>query len=415
MSDWYTITEGNQIEFQKSKDRYWAPETIRINPLSIQSYPATDWIITGWGPMWMYAHAAATLAAANCKSQVRLGGTTGTSENLANSRCRFHPTCDPRCAVFEMDFAQEAHLTDAAIERLMDPALSELCRYKVDKLCITGRANGKAYAAVAAKAVENQVRIIQCLTPADGQVIVYDADGSSLGERPEPESWLTPYLTAPKSTLIVGIIGDPNCGKSVFSLALNHYRGAIKCQGWRLDCDGASPTPDWYLSLSEKDPAQAKSAREAVKLSWTSDMEDLIAEKIIRLRQFFAVAIADLPGGNHTKTPPERVPNHREVMMREVDVFILIERANESSELAWRTALAPHRLDHRIRVVLSSVDPNGTPSLEVCEDHKGIWRGIIRGLDRAKKPDELVPVFQNGLNQIWPALLRHSRSDGAGQ
>ncbi len=212
------------------------------------------------------------------------------------------------------------------------------------------------------------------------------------------------------SPVVVGIIGDPNCGKSVFSLALNHYRGTIGCRGWRLDGDGASPTPDWYLSSQAATPQAVDNARENIKRAWSEDMENRIAERIRRLRLFFEVAIADLPGGDHRQTPPRRVPPHREVMMREVDVFVLIQRADKPSESAWREALAPHGLDGRIAVVLCSQAPEGPPALEVSTDRDGTWRGAIRGLDRKKKPEELVSAFRSGFDTLWPVLLRHSRS-----
>lgn len=415
MSEWFKITDGCQIEFQKSPHRYWPPEILRSNRLSIAGHLQSSWMLTGQGPMWMYAHAAAMVAAAGFRHNVRLAGSPGTSEDLTTSQCKLHRGPDAQCAVLEIQFGVGTQLADSAIETLMEAALANLQSSKIREMCITGRANGMAYAWAAARAVDNKIERLTCWTPADGLVVVYDKEATSIGERPEPPSWLLPYMKPPEYPVVVGVVGDPNCGKSVFSLALNHYRGVINCRGWRLDCDGASPTPDWYLSLNESNPDRAKEAREAVKLSWTPEMEDSIAERIKRLRQFFDVAIADLPGGNHKKTPPDRIPNHREVMMREVDVLVLIERTEQPTELAWRTALAPHRLADRIAIVLRSEDPKGLPRLDVWTDSDGTWRGVIRGLDRKKKPDELVNAFQTGFERLWPVLLRHGRKGGVGQ
>lgn len=410
MSEWFRFTEGRTIEFQKAPHRYWPPEIIGVYRLPIEALRQREVTLTGQGPMWMYAHTAATVTAAGSKVHVQLAGSPGTSEDLKTSRCELHRRdTDAQCAVFEIQFGVGTQLTEAAIKKLMKPALQELESIELQELCITGRANGQAYAMVAQKAIEKQISRLTCWTPTDGMVVVYDKFGESLGERVEPPSWLRLDIHPPEFPVVVGIIGDPNSGKSVFSLALNHYRGSINCRGWRLDCDGASPTPDWYLSLRESNPEHARQAREAVKLSWTPEMEDHIAERIRRLREFFDVAIADLPGGNHRVIPPQRVPPHREVMIREVDVLILIERSDRPTELAWKTALAPHRLDDRIAIVLRSDAPQSDPSLEVWTDSDGIWRGIIRGLDRQKKPDALVRAFQSGFERLWPVLLRHGR------
>lgn len=362
----------------------------------------------------MYAHASAVLAAAGLEGQVRLAGSLGTSEDLTSSRCKLHHDPDTPRAVLEIEFGVGIQLTEAAINKLMEPALKELESSGIEELCITGRANGKAYALAARKAVENKIATLTCWTPADGLVVVHSKDTTLLGQRLEPPLWMLPYIKPPEYSVIVGIIGDPNCGKSVFSLALNHYRSLINCRGWRLDCDGASPTPDWYLALYQLDPSRARTARDAVKIPWSKEMEDYIAERIKRLRQFFDVAIVDLPGGNHRVSPPQRVPNHREVMIREVDILILIERVDQPTELAWRAALAPHRLDNRIGIVLRSKHPKDYPQLEVWKDSDGTWRGIIQGLDRQKKPDELVSAFERGFERLWPVLLRHGRRSGVG-
>ncbi|GIW83344.1 MAG: hypothetical protein KatS3mg105_5151 [Gemmatales bacterium] len=50
-----------------------------------------------------------------------------------------------------------------------------------------------------------------------------------------------------KPGILLGIVGDPNCGKSVLSRLLDTYRAIRRERGWLLDCDAAAPTPRWYF------------------------------------------------------------------------------------------------------------------------------------------------------------------------
>jgi hypothetical protein len=415
MSKWFTLKDGREIHFNTSTHRYWPPDILQSEPIRLSRSPDGHWTITGKGAMWMYAHAAAMVAAAGCQPHVRLAGPPGTSHDLTTSTCKLHRIPESNCAVFEIQFRVGTQLADDAIDQLMRSELTTLEGSGIAELCITGRGNARAYASAAARGVESHVGRIMCWTPADGLVVVYDQQQVGLGTQLQPPPWLQSYIQPPENPVVVGIIGDPNCGKSVFSLVLNHYCGMNNCRGWRLDCDGASPTPDWYLSLKAQAEEEAEKARQ--KLAWTPDMENRIAEKIRRLREFFDVAIADLPGGDHKKAPPERVPVHRDVMMREVDVFVLIERDEQPSEAAWRAALHQYGLDDRIAVVLRSQHPSGTAGLDASPDPHGTWRGIVRGLDRGKMPDELLEGLQSGLDTLWPVLLQHGRraqSDSGG-
>ena len=210
--------------------------------------------------------------------------------------------------------------------------------------------------------------------------------------------------------MILGVTGDPNCGKSVLSAALDSYREQIGCEGWKLDCDGQSPTPPWYLSLIGDE--RARQFREAQKRCWTPEMEATIAEQLRLGRELFSVLIADLPGGNHKAVPPQRLPEGRERIFAAVDTLILLERDDALSEAAWREALRPHGLDGRLAAVLRSRHPDGPPSLSVCQEG-GLWRGEVTGLDRSRSARELAEAYQSGLKQLWPALRDFARGRSA--
>jgi hypothetical protein len=408
---WYRIETGAEevrIEFHPSGHRYWPPEVLRWQPLPAQECRGRRVVVTGNGAVWMYAHAAALLRAAGAAEVVICSGAApGTSPNLEGSVCALRRSdSSGGQALLSVELRKDPPLADAAIEQLLRQPLDELETLRLHELCITGRAGVRVYAQAAGRAVAAGIDRITCWTPVDGLVLVFDRVGGHTGERLTPPGWLEALLPAPEESVIIGVTGDPNVGKSVFSSALDHYRWQVRCAGWRFDCDGQSPTPPWYLSRLREQPEAALLAREASKRPWTPEMEAEIAGRLGRLRRCFPVVIADLPGGHHKITSPMRIPPGRERVFRPVDALILLDKLDKdgSTEAAWRDALRSHGLECRLVAVLRSRNPEGAPRLEL--DSQGdLWRGAVQGLKRGSSPEDLATAFGGALGQLWPALL----------
>lgn len=407
MQQWYRLDAANAIVFQPSPDRFWPPDIICREPLCIAAVAGTDVQVTGPGAMWMYAHAAAAAAASGKDIRVVLAAPEGESEDTTGSSADLR--LYPPHALFEISLAEKTRLKCSVIRSLISRSFDHWPSSSIQEFCITGRANAVAYAHIAAEAVRRGVERIYCWTPADGLVIIYDRQQLSPIDSDAIPDWLTTFLDRPKCPVVVGVLGDPNCGKSVFSLALNHFRRRREIRGWRLDCDGASPTPDWYLSSLETNPDEARRKRDDIKRPWTERMEEQIAARLRRLRKFFDVAIADLPGGDHSKSPPERVPRHREVILQEVDAFILLERADRPTIAEWESELRNHGLSERIVAKLKSTDPQAEPSISIRRDETGVWQGEVSGLDRKKRPEHLLQGLTSGFDLLWPSLRERSR------
>ena len=199
-----------------------------------------------------------------------------------------------------------------------------------------------------------------------------------------------------RSGVVVGILGDPNSGKSVFSHALcNCIRRIMPVwhKSWIYDCDLASPTPDWYLSArsSGADAGNAYSeARDRIKAHWNSSLEDKVAEDLHVLGGSLDLVVADMPGGLHPKKggesfEPRRIPSKtRAKMMAACDAFVVLCRADYVLE-GWRTALAEHGLEDRIAAVVTTAEPEGPFACESMGfDECGVFHAGIRGLDRKK-------------------------------
>lgn len=209
----------------------------------------------------------------------------------------------------------------------------------------------------------------------------------------------TVAIASEKKGVVVGVIGDPNSGKSVFSrafyMALRETTPAW-FQSWIYDCDLASPTPDWYCEALIKAQPEAiegyKAIRNEQKVKWNSDMEMRCANDLGILRTNLDLVIADLPGGRHPDEEkgesfePERISGEsRANMFRQCDAFVLICRKDKHDTIlkGWFDALDKFGLQNRVVAVLDSSEPEADFYISPLEpDADGILRGDIRGLDR---------------------------------
>ena len=214
----------------------------------------------------------------------------------------------------------------------------------------------------------------------------------------------TVSLSCGKKGVVVGVIGDPNSGKSVFSRA---FYMAVRStmpkwfQPWIYDCDLASPTPDWYCEAIMKAQPEAvdgyKALRDEQKVKWNPDMEARCASDLGVLRTNLDLVIADLPGGRHPKEgepyfEPKRIPDDsRASMFRQCDAFILICRKDKHDEIlkGWIDAFDKYGLQDRIMAVLDSSDPESDFSIApLSTDANGVLMGDVRGLDRKHSAGE---------------------------
>jgi hypothetical protein len=279
----------------------------------------------------------------------------------------------------------------------------------IREVVLTGRGPTWGYAALAAGAVDSDVERVLFFSPVDHLPIVCWSRNER-GPLPEPPSWLLDalgYVRDARPGVTVGVIGDPNSGKSVFSMLLERAFVSARSdaiRAFRYDCDRASPTPYWFLRMQSRGPEapDPRKLREAAKQKWTHEMEQSIAQAICRLRPYFDVVVADLPGGNHKIAPPARIPPGREVIMREIDRFVLVAR-DEAAVAGWREALATCDLADRLVAIVETRDPQASLSLLPLSNRTDGWR--ITGLDRSRVLPLLSPAPLPEDSQ-WNSLTR---------
>lgn len=352
MNPWYEISNSEEaihLVLKQSQDRYWPPSILLDHPLDAAPFRGRRAVLTGQSAVWIYAHAAAVLTEGGAAAiEVLPQGPPGSSQDISRSHCSLRTVeGDPARALLSIKLEKEPGLAEEAIRNLMQEPLGRLAKGAVKELCITGPAGVAAYATIARVAVQAGVDRIACWSPNNGLIVVFDRKENRLGQLLPPPEWLDRMMPPPASSAIIGVTGDPNRGKSVFSVVLEMFLDRENISGWRLDCDGQSPTAPWFLHMLRSDPTLAKAKRDEGKRSWTLEMEALLADQMGRMRRFFELGLADLPGGNHTAKPPERIPPGRERIFRQVDALILLEvptgnpknsGARPCGNMAWKTA-----------------------------------------------------------------------------
>jgi hypothetical protein len=405
-SDWYGVeqvsTESFVLRFKQSSGRFWPVDIHRLQPLRLPPFVGKNITLMGPGPVWMYAHAAATLVRGKIK-EIRAStlhqGEIVVFPNIAPrrpsvSRPRWvnwafqHPQTEVRLQVPERsvllepgDFMAEIHTTS--------PIGGER------NLVIQGRGSTWMYAAIGAAAAEAGYENITCVIPRESKgIVVFGRDISGMIDQPAVERGV-----------VLGVVGDPNSGKSVLAKLLNEAARLLSITSCKLDCDAASPTPDWYIHLARRDEQTANCLRQQSKLGWTSDMEKTLAESIRSCRSQQRLTIADLPGGNHRVCPRQRIPPGREVLFQEIDRFLILGRRGSEAAEGWRTQLEHFGWDDRVIAILESRSPENDCQIE-WSNFEEPWTGWVQGLDRTLNLSSALDATEGQLGRFFDHLLQ---------
>ena len=404
--------------------RFWPPSVLREAPLPRNLIRGGKVVITGPGSVWMYAHAAALIAAEGGCVEVRKPQDQA-ARNMGDSSTR--PSSSPRdfftvhrrefgdehsIALVKLDIRPSPPLTKTEISKVVETVGDELKKLPgVSSICLTGSGPVEVYAGIASAAVSQGISRIVCVSPRDGYVTVWPCDIQAAEPPSEAIDWIHTLLRPKQGSLTLGVVGDPNCGKSVLSRALYYCAIRANYWAWRFDSDGQSPTPEWYLSLRQTFPEEAEQLRKLQKIGWTHEMEDILTRQLTVARDYFDVLIVDLPGGHLKASPPQRIPPGREMLFNLIDRFIIVYQDHGSPQ-PWVEALREHQLHKRIVAIIASANPREPPSLTLNKTADNIWKGHATGLDRAVKLNNIVSSFQKSLLPFWNALCPRPSSPG---
>jgi len=174
---------------------------------------------------------------------------------------------------------------------------------------------------------------------------------------------------------VVGVIGDPNTGKSVLTYLLyNYYITNTDRRVFRQEGDPSAPTSPWYLESGKHE------LRKKIKSPWDEKKVQWVVTSLKGLKKGFDIVFVDLGGG---RPPRQRVTPELEKILKEVDEAIILcpSENYEECRRGWKKELkekAPH-IDIKLECMstLDDVEEIVTPT-----------KCIIPGLDReeAKNP-----------------------------
>lgn len=302
----------------------------------------------------------------------------------------------------------EYHCSNAAPVEIKDlPALTEalpISSGKTKKIVIVGKMPTWLAAAFAISAKSKGWETIAYLMPRfDGAVVLFP---HLKIEAPLPE--------LQKRGAVIGVVGDPNSGKSVFAELLEQAGVSVGIDIWRYDCDYAAPTPNWYLYMMKNGRNEEGCEwRQLYKRKWVPGAEKELVSDLQNIRKYINVTIADLPGGRHEKNLAQRIPPGREILFHEVDLFIIVAKHQDGfdSGNAWRNELKRIGMESKILLTLYSEQPEQDISILEVNNQ---WH--ILGLDRtheaaASVRNELWNLIQNSLNEYGCPLDIQSGTD----
>ena len=224
--------------------------------------------------------------------------------------------------------------------------------------------------------------------------------------------------------IILGVLGDPHSGKSVFSINLsNCFRKycPVGYGTWLYDCDMASPTPDWYYSVmssgDEADRRRVTEMRDKNKEEWDKEKEDEVAQILKLNRKKTNLLIADMPGGKFSKGEesftPDRIPNNTYKMMEQCDYFVILCRKDKPNVFDdWKEALRKYNLDKRVIARFITDSPESEVRISaLSKDEHGIFTCEIQGLDRIKKENQIIPAMKESLGELIEFLINTNHRD----
>lgn len=216
---------------------------------------------------------------------------------------------------------------------------------------------------------------------------------------------------------MIGIIGDPNSGKSVFSRVIGCL---VELYGnksvWVYDCDAAALTSDWYIyglqqAQSEKDEERIKNVRNSIKQKWSEPLELTVSQNMENTKKCLDFVIADLPGGMHDdeKNIHRRIPDKGRVqMLCNCDSFVIIGRPDRPESIdGWKSALADYNMQEKVVAEILSQNPERTPSVDNSFfDENGIFHATVCGLDRKNPINDIVSAFNSSFKDFAEKILQ---------
>ncbi|MDR0392321.1 MAG: hypothetical protein LBH59_10475 [Planctomycetaceae bacterium] len=406
--NWLKIEEKTEelfLNINKHAATFGRFEPVVLSDKLLENLAYKDKIvhIDGGAPVWLYAYLAYHACKNDAKSIkifypqenkfVQIYPVVA-KENAANEFYSITEQTDNTTLTLNPQKNKNLNINDVLQCKL------ELPQSNGSPLLLTGEAANFHYACAAVVAAKSYFNLVLVDKPDESFLISIGMENSG--------NTIPKKRKKHNSGLLVGIVGDPNSGKSVLAKWLYPFIKEIIPNSWQFNADAASPTTHYFLDMSKLDAEAADDIKNKNKIIWSHELENYLATRLRTLKQHIDVTIADLPGGKHidAKNIHERIPEGREVMMEEIDLFIILGRKDVAEEVfaGWREALRNRGLEDRVIAEIVSQDKDGNPSIKI-ERNDNIFRGVASGLDRnqwniQEQSPEIWDNFRNNLGEL---------------
>ena len=232
---WYSISENN-VYFNQHENNSWLPNILREQPFPKNYFQNESVTVEGKAPVWMYAYTAISLM-----------------QNKAKEISIYQPHAG-KTRIFPLDehkddnnkfFVQDKLNNSIDIIRFIPRLTNDpwkpsgqihIPHYFKKKMpehcCLTGQGANWMYASFAIQAYKAGTQTISCYVPRESKdkiILLYDKNiSNNFIEYPEIVDHLKVNGT------ILGIVGDPNSGKSVCSAALAAIAYDLNINSWIL-------------------------------------------------------------------------------------------------------------------------------------------------------------------------------------
>jgi len=403
-------TDGNLvIHLNPSADRNLLPSVLEDPAIDNLPFNGKKTVLEGGAPLWLYAYFAVRAVMKGTKeiivcqpgvddTLIWSGGPLLTANAATDTPCFVISKKDSHDVRLKFFFPPHEKKGKWTMADLIKTPLSFPDNTEI--LFIGGKAANWMYLAVVVTAHNAGIKHILYDTPTERSYISIGAVKPNIDlNKPKLE----------KSGLVVGIVGNPNSGKSVFSDWLENEIMDEWENSWRIDADHASPTPKWYLDgISSGQEDEVIKIRK--KQNWTSDMELNIAGRLRTTREYLDITLVDLPGGRKlSPTEHQCIPPGREVIFKEIDLFLILWR-DEAILEGWLSALREHNMENRVFAEIQSCNPDDPPFLETHREENKVI-GKAQGLKRGNSGYSVRQIVKQGAQEIIKYLLEIYNAD----
>lgn len=211
---------------------------------------------------------------------------------------------------------------------------------------------------------------------AGGVVVATHAPGYEVGQVVPVKKEELEEVKKARETIIIGVVGDPNSGKSVFLHLLNDALRAKGIITLTQEGDLTAPTQHWSLFSPEVRKELKKHMSPEERLRWIVKSLDTVKKA-----GSVDVVLVDLGGGRPDLG--QRVTRENLALLRHVDGVVVVSRNDAGQIEAWLRELATYVPDLKIYGVLES-RLTGIPSFDGTS-------GVVVGLDRKLYAEGKVP------------------------